>query len=228
MSQMNHHAHGVPSLKLKNPFYQSPHHETNPTKKMRGYNRKPKRATAQNQRFHMDFGFVRSSDAKEEEKVMVSPEGHTSYLLIVDEYSSRMTWVFPTKSKEPPIDIIDTFLNTYKNTDGLRRICTDRGRELSQSAEFRKLIQKHEYVLETMASESSFQNAIVERPHRTLRNMMRSMLHAGNMSNRFWLDALIHAVYIKNCIPHSTIEISPYEKYSGVKPDLGHLRVFGS
>lgn len=57
---------------------------------------------------------------------------------------------------------------------------------------------------------------------------MQSMIQAANMSNSFWTDALLHTVYLKNRIPHNTITISPYEKYTGIKPDLSHLRVFGS
>ena len=175
----------------------------------------------------MDFGFVRASDAKGMEKVTISREGYSSYLLIVDKYSCMM-WVFLTKSKAAPVKIIDTFLSAHKNTTGLCRVQTDQGRELARSAEFHETLQKHNYTLETTALESSFQNAIVEHPHQTLGNMMRSMLKVANMSNIFWANALLHAVYIKNCLLHTTISVSPYEKYTGTKPDISHLRVFGS
>ena len=120
MSQIHNHAHGVPSLKICNPFFKSCATAPNLTKKMRGYNCNPKHATAPNQRFHMDFGFVKASNAKGKEKITVSREGYSSYLLIVDEYS-RMIWVFLTKSKAAPIKIVDNFLATYKITQDSAR-----------------------------------------------------------------------------------------------------------
>jgi hypothetical protein len=62
----------------------------------------------------MDFGFMRASSSdyttpnKTLDRVIDSWDGYSSYLLIVDE-ASRYIWVFLTKFKEPPLDIIDTF-----------------------------------------------------------------------------------------------------------------------
>jgi hypothetical protein len=44
----------------------------------------------------------------------------------------------------------------------------------------------------------------------------------------FWSDSLLHAVYLKNRLWHSAIRRTPYEAYFSEKPDLSHLRVFGS
>jgi hypothetical protein len=63
-------------------------------------------------RFYMDFGFMRASSSdyttpnKTLDRVIDSWDGYSSYLLIVDE-ASRYIWVFLTKSKEPPLDIIE-------------------------------------------------------------------------------------------------------------------------
>ena len=38
----------------------------------------------------------------------------------------------------------------------------------------------------------------------------------------------MRAAYIRNCLPHATLGISPYEKMTLRKPNLSHLRVFGS
>jgi hypothetical protein len=46
---------------------------------------------------------------KSTDRVVSSYDGYTSYLLIIDEVS-RMAWVFLTKSKDPPLDIVRAFL----------------------------------------------------------------------------------------------------------------------
>jgi hypothetical protein len=66
----------------------------------------------------MDFGFMRASTSnfskpnKKDDRVVLSYDGFSSYLLIVDE-ASRFVWVFLTGTKEPPLDIVDAFLSRF-------------------------------------------------------------------------------------------------------------------
>lgn len=57
---------------------------------------------------------------------------------------------------------------------------------------------------------------------------MRSMLSAASLGPEYWSWALLHAVYLKNRLPHRAIGTTPYQAYTGKKPDLKHLRIFGS
>ena len=67
------------------------------------------------QRFFMDFDFMRASSVdytkpnKDTDRVVDSYDGYSAYLAVVDE-TSRHIWVFMRKSKEPPVDLISTFL----------------------------------------------------------------------------------------------------------------------
>ena len=47
-----------------------------------------------------------------------------------------MAWVFLTKSKEPPCDIVRAFLTLHGHSDGWC-VCTDQGRESASSGAFR-------------------------------------------------------------------------------------------
>jgi hypothetical protein len=83
--------------------------------------------------FYMDFGFIRASSSdytkpnKKIDRVVDSWDRYSSYLLIVDE-ASRYIWVFLTRSKEPPLDILDTFLDRFGHTNG-GSIRSDQGGE---------------------------------------------------------------------------------------------------
>ena len=83
----------------------------------------PSRVTKRGERFHADFGFIRASDAdynrpsKLTDRVVLSYNGYNSYLAISDEVS-RHVWIFLTPSKEPPIDIMRTFLARFGNPEG--------------------------------------------------------------------------------------------------------------
>ena len=84
---------------------------------MKGYSLHKNEAIAPFQRLQMDFGFVLVKQ-NEHNKLLRSRQGFGSYLLIVDEFT-RYMWVFPTKSKSPPHDIIDKFLTQYKRSSGM-------------------------------------------------------------------------------------------------------------
>ncbi len=102
------------------------------------------------------------------------------------------------------------------------------GGELYGSHAFQQAVCDAGFLIEPTASDASFQNGIAERPNRTFGNMMRSLLHAAGLGPEYWSWALIHAAYLKNRLPHSAIPITPYEAYTGVRPNLKHVQVFGS
>ncbi len=45
---------------------------------------------------------------------------------------------------------------------------------------------------------------------------------------KFWLAALLHAVYLHNRLVHSATHKTPFEGWYGRKPDVKHLKTFGS
>ena len=177
-------------------------------------------------RFQMDFGFM---SGRLDNTIVRSHEGYNCYLLIVD-YHTRYTWVFLSKNKSPPIKTITQFLRTYGNTDGVRTIRTDQGGELAKANAFKEAVTKAEYSIEITGADNSSQNGIAERPHRTLGNMVRAGLENAALSPKYWSDALLHAVFLKNRMPHAAFnhKITPYERLTGTTPDLSKLRIFGS
>ncbi|KAI5311998.1 hypothetical protein L3X38_041171 [Prunus dulcis] len=59
--------------------------------------------------------------------------------------------------------------------------------------------------------------------------MVRAMLHEKNMPYFLWADVVHTAVYLLNRSPTKALDnITPFEAYSGRKPSIGHLKVFGS
>ena len=225
-------ADGVPSLKRRNPFFSCGDCSSGKmTDMIKGYNKQPARATQRGGRFNMDYGFVRGKTTfkNEDGPLLTSKDGFNCYLLAVDEYSRHM-WIFLFSNKSPPLSTIKSFLSTHGLKSGLRCVRTDQGGELAGSIAFRKCIALAGYTLETTGAGASFQNAIVERPHRQLANMIRTMLTGANLDSTYWSHAIRHAVYIKNRLPHTALpgHLTPYQMYTGRRPDLTHIRVFGS
>jgi len=54
------------------------------------------------------------------------------------------------------------------------------------------------------------------------------MLNEKNLPNYFWAEAVATAVYIMNRTHTMAVHgMTPEEKFTGKKPDVSHLRVFG-
>jgi hypothetical protein len=141
---------------------------------------------------------------------------------------SRYVWVFLQKSKEPLIDLVIAFLTIHGSPDG-GVIRTDQGRELAHSANFRtEMFTSKRYVVEPMGADSPTQNGSAGKWNYTLAVTTGSLLYGAGLPSRYWSAALLHAAYVPNRCMHTTIKITPYEGWLGRRPDLKHMRVFGS
>jgi len=189
--------------------------------------------TEAKKRFYMDFGFMRSSRSdysrpdKHSDRVIASWDGFSSYLLIVDE-ASQYIWVFLTKSKTSPLDIIDKFLRKFGHANG-GSICTDQGGELAGlSVLLDMVLRNHSYVFKPTGADSPSQNGQAEIYNDKLAVRTRTLLYGAGLPAKYWSSALLHAVYLHNRLVHSVTRHTPFEGFFGVKPDLAALRVFGS
>ena len=80
--------------------------------------------------YHMDLGYI-GGPSKDSKKIECrSYEGFVTYLLIIDA-ASRYTFVFPLKSKHPPIKLIDEFLTKHGHSN--KNISTSQHGTLAKS-----------------------------------------------------------------------------------------------
>jgi hypothetical protein len=81
---------------------------------------------------------------------------------------------------------------------------------------------------QTTVPYSPEQNGVAERLNRTLVEKARCMLMESGLSTDLWAEAIATANYLKNRSPTKVLkDKTPYEAWTGNKPDLSHLRVFG-
>ena len=69
---------------------------------------------------------------------------------------------------------------------------------------------------------------MAERWKWTLGEVVRAMLKEKSMPQIYWAEAIRTTVYIHNQISASRTKVSPHKLYFEQKPNLAHLRVFGS
>ena len=72
------------------------------------------------------------------------------------------------------------------------------------------------------------QNGVAERKNRTVMNMVRCLLSVKRVPKIFWPKAINWTFYLLNrCPTHAVRNITPQEAWSGIKPSVKHLRVWG-
>ncbi|CAK1592203.1 unnamed protein product [Parnassius mnemosyne] len=73
------------------------------------------------------------------------------------------------------------------------------------------------------------QNGVSERFNRTIVERARCLLFEAKLDKSFWAEAVNTVVYLKNRSPASGLDQkTPIEIWTGHKPDLSHVRIFGS
>ena len=191
-------------------------------------------ASRPGQSFYMDYGFVNSrvkhrGDEDEQEQIgLVSSQGFKSYLLIKDQFS-KYKWVLLTKNKKPPIEQLRIFLRTYGcQLSKDKWIRTDRGGELNGSEAIRKMFHSEfGFTPQSTAAHASVQNGFCEEGHKHIGNRIRTMLWAANLPLKYWDYALVHAIFVTNCIPSGDQKKTPFELFTGSRPNLSRLRTWG-
>ena len=70
-------------------------------------------------------------------------------------------------------------------------------------------------------------NGAIEMRNRTLKDMVRSMITHFTLPESLWIEALKTAAYLLNRFPTKATYKTSYELWTGKKPSLKHLHIWG-
>ncbi|KAG6438793.1 hypothetical protein O3G_MSEX000229 [Manduca sexta] len=157
--------------------------------------------------------------------------GHNTYFLIfVDDYS-RMCFVYFLQSKHQTFKCFREFQQLVENQQSkkIKALRSDNGGEFC-SSEMESHLKGCGIVHQKSIAYTPEQNGLSERYNRSIIEKARCLLFDAQLDKSFWAEAVNTAVYLKNRLPASALgcNTTPYEKWTGKKPDLSHLRIFGS
>ncbi len=139
-----------------------------------------------------------------------------------------MTWIYLNKSKLPPLEIIRLFLQTFGCNNGGFIWC-NQGGELARSHTLVDMtLTEFGYKVEPTGADSPSQNGQAKKWNNTFAVTARALLYGAALEPKYWLAALLHAVYLHNHRVHSRTGITPFEGWWGVKPNLKYLKLFGA
>ncbi|CAI7737490.1 unnamed protein product [Closterium sp. NIES-53] len=161
----------------------------------------------------------------------VKGDGGTLYsMTMVDDYT-RLTWSFPlAKKSDAAMVIIEEWLPMVERESSkwVKAIRSDRG-GMFLGAEFRSWLKRHGIKQQLTTAYTPQSNGVAERANRTIIQGGRTILVDSGLPLRFWPLGIRHATVVKNRVSTHVggQHWVPMENWSGKKPLVDMLRVFG-
>lgn len=182
-----------------------------------------KRKCLPGQRFHSDVCHVG-----------VMSWNKCKYFLTLKDEASGFRRVFFMKSKDEVSSILRQFFLEAEKETGRKAVSlrSDNGTEYVNT-EVKKVLMAMNITHELSPPNVKQCNGMAERENRTLCDSARSMLFNTDLSKAdrllLWTEAVGTAAYLRNRVPNRGItNTTPYSEWFGRKPDISHLRIFGT
>lgn len=151
------------------------------------------------------------------------------YFFTLLDDRSRATWIFFIKHKSQTVKVLSNFVKSVQTQYGLtiKAFRTDNGGEFT-SCSCQQFLNEFGIIHQRTTPYTPQQNRRVERKHKELLNLARSLLFQANLSLKFWADTIHTAVYITNRLPSPVINWkTPFEILQNHQPDYSHMKTFG-
>ncbi|KAJ9553210.1 hypothetical protein OSB04_017255 [Centaurea solstitialis] len=161
------------------------------------------------------------------ELLVMKLEEDTGTSSLSDDFS-RYGYVYLIRHKSEAFERFKEFQNEVQNQldRKIKFLRSDRGGEyLSQ--EFDNHLMECGIVSQLTPLYTPQMNGVSERRNRTLLDMVRSMMCRSSLPVSFWGHALETAAHILNRVPTKSVEKTPYEIWTGKKPKLSFLKIWG-
>jgi hypothetical protein len=149
-------------------------------------------------------------------------------MVITDDHS-KAKFVFPLKRKSDAVTEFKKWLVWAERMSDRRLKCvrSDNAKELTEGG-MKALFNELGIETEVTLPYEHEQNGMAERANRTLEEKARCLLMDAGLEQKYWADALRAAAFLANRSPAKGEKVVPIESFSGIKPDLSGVRVFGS
>jgi hypothetical protein len=149
----------------------------------------------------------------------------------------RYGYIYPIKKRSEALDKFKIFKTEVENQHNIKikLVRSDRGGEYygrhtpygQVPRPFARFLQENGIVAQYSMPDDSQQNGVAERRNHTLMDMVRSTLSYSMLPISLWMEALKTTVHILNRVPSKLVPKIPYEMWTGRKPTLNYLHVWG-
>ena len=157
-----------------------------------------------------------------------SPEGFEYFATWIND-TSRKVYISGLRTKADVFHHLKDFVSQIELETGhrVKIIRSDGGGEYT-SSNVQSFLKGKGIRHELTTPNTPQHNGVAERMNRTLLDKVRAMLFDADLPETYWHHAIQHATYIHNVSPTRALDDkTPEEAWSGTKPDLSRLRIFG-
>jgi len=155
-----------------------------------------------------------------------SIRGFTAFLAVKDA-ATNYTWVFPTRNKRPPLDIVKYLLAILqKENRPTTYVRVDEDGALANNTEFCKLLHTSEIHLQGTGGYASDKNGKTESLNKALKHATLTALTSSNTPLDFWCFAMQHSnstIHNMSLNPQKTKTAS--ESWTNRKSDWKEFRI---
>ena len=162
--------------------------------------------------------------------------GNRYFITFIDDFS-RYCHLFLISEKSQALEKFVIFRTAVEKELGkeIKAVRSDRGGEYygryteagQQKGSFALYLEKHGIQSQYTTPGTPESNGVSERRNRTLLNMVRSMMCTSGLPRFLWGEALKTANHISNRTPSKAVEKTPFELWTGRRPSLHHVHVWG-
>ncbi|RDX88105.1 hypothetical protein CR513_30341, partial [Mucuna pruriens] len=158
----------------------------------------------------------------------ISNSGKRYFLSFIDDYS-RKGRVYLLSEKSEALECFKSYKKMVEKEVRafIKCLRTDRGGEFN-SPTFKLFCEENGIERKLTTTYTPHQNGVAESKNITIMNMVRCMLSTKGVPKSFWTEVVNWTCYLLNrCPKHIVKNITPQEDWSGIKPFIKHLRVWG-
>jgi transposase InsO family protein len=154
--------------------------------------------------------------------------GSLYYVIFIDDYS-RKAWLYLLKTKAEVFSKFQEFKAEIENLTNkkIKTLRMDNGREYT-SKEFVVFCKSTGVRRELIVPHNLQQNGVAERKNKSIEEIVKALFNDQGLSMYLWGEATMTVIYVQNIIPRCILkDMTPEEAFSGKKPNVEHLRIFG-
>jgi len=159
------------------------------------------------------------------------------YFIIFTDDFSRYGHVYLLDEKSQAVKALEIYINEVERQldRKVKVVRSDRGGKYYERYDksgqhlgsFAKFLEKRGICAQYTMLGIPQQNGVSERRNRTLIDMVRSMLSNSSLPVSLWMYALKIVMYLLNRVPNKAVQKTHFELWTGRKPSLRHLHVWG-
>lgn len=155
--------------------------------------------------------------------------GEKYFVSFIDDFS-KLARVYCIKQKSDVYKCFVDYINLMQNQTRkrIKEIRCDNGTEYLNK-NFFELAHQYGIIIKPCPAYTHELNGVAERYNRTIMDRARCLLAEAKLNKCYWPECIKTAAYLGNrSLTNTSIKKTPYEIFFDRKPDVTHLKIFGS